>query len=102
FMPIVLFAIIFALVISEPTGIPLTPPVLLVNGINIAVALVAWFLLRKGRIGLRWAHALGSVAWLLTLINTLVSVGLTDAPTLVLPMMIELAALALIIDTRWA
>jgi signal transduction histidine kinase len=102
FMPIVLFAIVFALVISEPAGIPLTGVVLTINGINIVVALFAWWLLRRGRIDKKWAHAIGSIAWVLTPINTLVSVGLTDAPTLVLPLMIELAALALVIDTRWA
>lgn len=102
FLPIVLFAIVFALVVSEPTGIPLSAPVLIINAVNVAVALVAWLLLRKGRVPLAWAHAVGSLAWLLTPINTLVSVGLTDAPTLVLPLMIELAALALVIDTRWA
>ena len=102
FLPIVMFAIVLALIISKPSGIPLTRTVVAVNAAMMALGVVVYVQLRRGRITKRWAHAVGSLVWLMTPVNTLVSTGLTDAPTLVLPLMIELASLALLIETRWA
>jgi signal transduction histidine kinase/ActR/RegA family two-component response regulator len=102
FLPIVMFAIVLALIVSEPSGIPVTALVLVVNVCMLALAIGLFVLLRAGRISTRWAHPLGSLVWLMTPITTLVSTGLTDAPTLTLPLMIELASLALLIETRWA
>lgn len=102
FLPVVIVALLVALAVSEPSGIPLTPTILTVNGCVLAVALALFVQLRRGKISVRWAHAVGSFAWLCAPINTLVSTAITDAPTLTLPLMIELASLTLLIETRWA
>ena len=102
FLPIVMVAIVLALILSEPSGIPITFHVVVVNACVMAVAIVLFIQLRRRRIPTRWAHAAGSLVWLMTPITTLVATGLTDAPTLTLPLMIELASLALLIETRWA
>jgi signal transduction histidine kinase/ActR/RegA family two-component response regulator len=102
FLPVVIIAMVIALAISEPSGIPLTTPIVVVNVGIIGAAFTMFVLLRRGKIPLRWAHAIGSITWLFAPVNTIVSTGLTNAPTLTLPLMIELASLALLIDTRWA
>jgi signal transduction histidine kinase/CheY-like chemotaxis protein len=102
FLPVVVVAMLIALVVSEPAGIPLTTEILVVNGFMIVTATVLMIQLRRGKIPTRWAHAVGSIAWLFTPINTLVSTALTNAPTLTLPLMIQLASLTLLIETRWA
>ncbi|MBA3500805.1 MAG: response regulator [Myxococcota bacterium] len=102
FLPVVVIAMLVALVISEPSGIPLTREILVVNGLMFAAAVILMIQLRRGKIPAEWAHAVGALAWLFTPVNTLVSTALTSAPTLTLPLMIELASLTLLIDTRWA
>lgn len=102
FLPVVLIAMLIALPISEPSGIPLTREILIVNSVMIALAAVLYVQLRRNKIPLRWAPAVGAIAWLLAPINTIVSTALTNAPTLTLPLMIELASLTLLIETRWA
>ena len=102
FVPVVLFAIVFSLAISEPSGIAVTAPVLAVNAVNISIIVLLYVLLRRGKLAPRHGHAVLAVAWLTTPINTLFSVGMTGAPTLTLPLMIELASLALMISTSWA
>ena len=102
FLPIVMLAIVVALIISEPSGIPVTPTVVAVNSVTCISAIVLAIQLRRRKIGLKWAHVVGSIVWLMTPVNTLFSTALTDAPTLTLPLMIELASLALLVETRWA
>ena len=102
FLPVVLFGIVFALAISEPSGIPIDTPVLAVNLINISIVVGLWLAIRSKKVSRRHAHASLAVLWLMGPVNTLISVWLTGAPTLTLPLMIELASLALMIDTAWA
>ena len=102
FLPVVVIAMLVALVVSEPAGIPITREILAVNALMITAATFLMVQLRRGKIPLEWAHAVGSIAWLFTPINTIVSTALTNAPTLTLPLMIELASLTLLIETRWA
>ena len=102
FLPVVVIAILIALAISEPAGIPLTPSIFAINAVVITTAVVLYVQLRRNRIPTEWAHAVGSLVWLFAPIGTLISTGLTDAPTLTLPLMIELASLTLLIETRWA
>ena len=102
FLPVVIVAMIVALFVSEPAGIPLTREILAVNSLMIVSAIALMTQLRRGKVPARWAHAVGSIAWLFAPVNTLVSTALTNAPTLTLPLMIELASLTLLIETRWA
>jgi len=102
FLPVVLVALVVGLVVSEPSGVPVTRTILVVNAFVFASAVVLFVQLRRSKIPVTWAHAAASLVWLVNPITTLVSTGITDAPTLTLPLMIEIASLTLLIDTRWA
>ena len=101
FLPIVIFGIVVSLGISMPIGIPLPGPVLFINGAMLMFAVVLYGALRRRLIPGRNVHVVMAIVWLLTPINTLSSYLLTDNATLVLPMMLEVATAAVLVDTRW-
>jgi signal transduction histidine kinase/ActR/RegA family two-component response regulator len=101
FLPIVIGGILIALVVSKPSGIPISPGVIAINAAMCSVAIAMFLLLRAKKIPTRWAHAAGALVWVLAPINTLSSYAITGAPTLVLPLMLELTSAALLIDTAW-
>jgi signal transduction histidine kinase/CheY-like chemotaxis protein len=101
FLPIVIGGILIALAVSVPSGIPVSSAVFVINGLMCSVAITMFLLLRAKKIPTRLAHAVGALVWLLAPINTLSSYALTGAPTLVLPLMLELTTAALLIDTAW-
>ena len=101
FLPIVLVAIVVGLAVSPLIGIPIPFEVLAINAAMVTFAAVMYFALRLGKIAGRHAHMVGATAWCLTPINTISSYLITDSATLVLPLMVELAAAALLIDTAW-
>src|SRR5262245_21379085 len=100
-LPIVIFAIVASLGISMPIGIPLPPAVLLINGAMLTFAAALYVSLRRKIIPARFVHTVTAVTWLLTPINTLSSYVMTDNATLALPMMLELATAAVLVDTTW-
>ena len=102
FLPVVLTALVVGLVISEPSGVPVTRTILVVNAFVCAAAVVLLVQLRRNKIPIAWAHPVASLVWLVNPLATIVSTSLTSAPTLTLPLMIEIASLTLLIDTRWA
>jgi two-component system cell cycle sensor histidine kinase/response regulator CckA len=93
---------VIALVISEPSGVPITWPTVATNGVALLLGGLLYYALRKKKITPSQAHAVGALVWLLPPINTLTSLFLTDVPTLTLMLMIELAGIPILIDTRWA
>jgi signal transduction histidine kinase len=101
FLPIVIGAMLIGLGISVPVGIPLPASVLFINGAMLTFALAMYAMLRRRVIPQRFVHAVSGVVWLMTPINTLASYLITDNAMLVLPLMIELATAALMLDTRW-
>lgn len=101
FLPIVIGGIVLALAISEPAGVPVPGSVILINISMIAIAIGLFLALRKQMIPPRYAHAVGALVWVVAPLNTLSSYAITGAPTLVLPLMIELAGAAVMIDTVW-
>ncbi len=102
FLPIVLVGIVIALAISEPSGVPVTWPIIATNGVALAAGAALYIALRKGKLPVSQAHAVSALIWLLPPVNTLTSLLLTDVPTLTLMLMIELASIPILIDTRWA
>jgi len=102
FLPVVMFGIVIALVVSVPAGVPLPGQVIVVNAAMVALGLVLYFLLRAHKLPPRTAHAIGALVWALAPINTLSSYAVTGEVTLVMPLMIELASVALLVDTVWA
>lgn len=97
-----LVGIVIALAISEPSGVPVTIPILVTNAVVLGVGLVLYHALRSGRISATQAHAVGALVWLMPPVNTLTSLLITDVPTLTLMLMIELSSVPILIDTRWA
>ncbi len=102
FVPVEMLAFVVALAVSEPSGVPLTREIVALNGVLVAVLIVFFVAIRRNRIPTRWAHAAFTLLWTLAPLNTLLSMGITSAPTLALPLMIELASLSLLLETRWA
>jgi len=101
FVPIVIGGILLALAISAPIGIPLPASVLFINGAMLTFAITMYVALRRQMIPSRFVHVVGAMVWLVTPINTLSSYVITDNATLVLPLMIEMATAALMVDTMW-
>ena len=99
FLPVVIVGIVVALVISPIIDIPLPLSVLAINTGMIVFATAMYIVLRMGKVPNRHAHLVTAFVWCLTPINTLSSYLITDNATLVLPLMIELASAALIVDT---
>lgn len=102
FLPVVMIGIVIALAVSVPAGVPLPGIVIAINTGGIALGLTLYALLRAGKLPGGTAHAIGSLVWALAPINTLSSYAITGQATLVMPLMIEIAAVALIVDTTWA
>jgi signal transduction histidine kinase/CheY-like chemotaxis protein len=101
FLPVIIIGIIVGLIASGPAGIAV-PPMMAVMNVSLAcVGVLLFVLLRARKIPPRLAHATGAFVWLLPPINTLSSYAITGEPALVLPLMIEIAGAALLVDTRW-
>jgi signal transduction histidine kinase/ActR/RegA family two-component response regulator len=101
FVPILIGGVLLSLVISAPVGIPLPASALFINGLMLSFATVMYLALRRRVIAGRFVHVVAALVWLLPPVTTLSSYVLTDNPTLVLPLMIELASSALLVDTAW-
>jgi signal transduction histidine kinase/ActR/RegA family two-component response regulator len=101
-LPVVLGGISMGLVISAPMGVPVPPAAVVINLVIIAIGLALLVALRRNRIPGHLGHATMAIVWLLAPITTLSSYVLTKDPTLVLPLMVEIAGAALIVDTVWA
>ncbi|HEU4614658.1 MAG TPA: hypothetical protein VFS15_21345, partial [Kofleriaceae bacterium] len=101
FLPIVIGGILLALAVSPAIAIPLPGSVLFVNGAMLTFTVVLYAAIRRRVIPGRFVHVVSALVWLVTPINTLSSYLITDNATLVLPLMIEMATAALMVDTVW-
>jgi signal transduction histidine kinase/CheY-like chemotaxis protein len=101
FLPVVIAAILISLLVSTPLGIPLPTSMVVLDLANVVVAVVLYIALRRGAIPSRYIHAVSALTWLLPPINTLASYVVTGSPALVLPLLIEIATAAFLIDTMW-
>ncbi len=101
FLPVIIAGILIGLAVSGPAGVPVPPRMAVLNASLAFVAVVLFALLRAHKIPTRLAHATGAFVWLLPPINTLSSYAITGEPALMLPLMIEVAGAALLVDTRW-
>jgi len=102
FLPIVMLGIVIALAVSVPAGVPLPGIVIAINTAMIVLGLGLYLMQRAKKLPGRTAHLIGALVWALAPINTLSSYAITGESTLVMPLMIEIAAVALIVDTAWA
>ncbi|HEY5925397.1 MAG TPA: response regulator [Kofleriaceae bacterium] len=100
FLPIVIFGIGGSLVVSAPIGIPLPATVLFINAAMLTFAIVMYVALRRRMIHGSFVHVVAAMTWLVAPITTLSSYVMTDNATLVLPMMLEVATVAVLVDTR--
>ncbi len=99
--PFVLFSVVCALVVSEPTGVPLAPAVIAWNVCAIGIlSWLTWSLLTR-RIDPRWGHvALGAV-WVLPTFGTLLSEYFVHGELLTVVLVVELASAAILLRTSW-
>ena len=98
FLPIVIFGIGGSLGVSVPIGIPLPATVLFINGAMLAFAVAMYVALRRRMLRGRFVHVVAAMTWLVAPITTLSSYVMTDNATLVLPMMLEVATVAVMVN----
>ncbi|MEO7097278.1 MAG: histidine kinase dimerization/phospho-acceptor domain-containing protein, partial [Polyangiales bacterium] len=99
--PFVLFAMILALLVSEPTGVPLALPVIAWNAVAIpAIGALTWGLW-YGRLPVRWGHVALVLVWALPTIGTLLSKFFVPGALLTIVLTAEVAAGAILLRTRW-
>jgi len=99
--PFVMFAMTLAICLSEPSGVPLVTPVIVFNaGAFSALALLTAALWR-GRIPLWWAHAALALVWIVPTTGTLLSMYFVPDKLLTLVLIMEVAAAAMMLRTRW-
>ncbi len=100
--PLITAAIVVAAFASEPSGIPLTGGVLMVNGLTVLLGIALTILTRTRLVPTRYGHALAAAVWMLGPINTVFSVAVTGSIGLYAPVLIEIAISAILqINTAW-
>ncbi len=101
FLPLVVVALLVALVGSAPFGVPVPTTVLVTNIGMMALGVGLYIALRAEKLPPALAHAIGAFVWLLAPVNPLSSYAMTGEETLVMPLMIELATAVALVETRW-
>ncbi len=99
-VPLLLFAVTVALVISGPAGIPLGTPVFVVNAGVAIVLVITLVLLRANRVRGRHVHELAALVSILAPITTLATEAGTGV-ALAMVVMLEITASSLQISSRW-
>ena len=99
--PFVLFGMTLALVVSEPTGVPLASPVIAFNSLAIpALVGLTWALWRR-RVPTRWGHIALGLTWTIPTAGTLLSKYFVPDSMLTIVLIIEIAAAAIVLRSRW-
>src|SRR3990167_6109945 len=98
--PLVWVGVALALVFSQPIGIPVPGAVLAWNATAMAVLTLIMLALHRRWIPARRAHLLLGVLWLIPVAGTLLSRLLTSTEILTYALLIEIAAGAMMLDTR--
>ncbi len=93
--------IAMALLLSEPTGVALSAPVIAWNLFALPAMAVLSMLLMRRRVSARWGHAALAVVWWIPLAGTLVSQYFNANPGLTFLVVAEVAAAAVMLDRRW-
>jgi signal transduction histidine kinase/CheY-like chemotaxis protein len=100
--PWVLLGIVVSLVLSEPTGIPLSAPVLAWNVVTISVMSVLSFALMRRRVPAHYGHAVLAVIWWATVSGGLVSQYFSGETKLVFTYLVEAACASFMLRTSVA
>ena len=99
--PFILFAMTLALIVSEPTGVPLAGPVIAWNAVAIpAMGALTWALWRR-RVAVRWGHVALGVVWAVPTIGTLLSKYFVPDALLTIVLIAEIAAAAVLLRSTW-
>ncbi len=100
--PVVVLGIAGSFVLSIPSGIPLTAPIIGQNAACIALGVLLWVALARERVPLKYAH-LALIALVgLAPVNTILTQYVTRQSTLAFPFLLELAlAAAVVVSPRW-
>ena len=99
--PFLVLALIAAMVITGPSGIPLSRAVVVVNAVAMVAAVGLWLLLRSGRDLDRHGHRIGALLWGVAPGVTIATEIINRAPSLTVPFMIELITASIMTSTRW-
>jgi signal transduction histidine kinase/ActR/RegA family two-component response regulator len=102
FLPVVMLTNLVAVAVSQPTGVGLNNHILAVNTVTMALMVWGYVALRRGKVPSKGAHLLAAGVWCLSPVNTFTSFWATGSETLMFPLLIELVALAFLLDTRTA
>jgi hypothetical protein len=83
-------------------GIPQPPLVYALNGAAVCVTVALALILRAGQVGPRHANLAAAAVWLPAPLLTLATLAITGSPTLVYPILLEVALVAAAqTDPRW-
>lgn len=99
--PFVLFGMVLALLVSEPTGVPLAVPVIAWNAAAVPVMAAMTFCLWRRRVGKRWGHVALGVVWALPTAGTVISQYFVPDALLTLVLLTEVVAGAILLRSSW-
>jgi signal transduction histidine kinase/ActR/RegA family two-component response regulator len=97
--PCVLFGILVGLVLSEPTGIPLSAPVLAWNALTISMMSLLSYVLLRRRLPARYGHAALAAIWWAAVSGGLVSQFFSGDTKLVFTYLVEIAGASFMLRT---
>ncbi len=98
--PFVLLAIVIGLAMSEPSGIPLSTPIIAWNVVIITVMAALCSALWRRRIPARFAHVALLITWWAPISGGLIAQYITRSDQLVLTYIVEVAGAAFMMRTR--
>lgn len=99
--PFVLFAVLLALIVSEPSGVPLATPVIVFNaGVIPVFGALTWALWRR-RLAVRWGHIALGLVWTVPIAGTLLSKYFVPDSMLTIVLVVEIAGAAIILRRWW-
>lgn len=94
-------ALIIALAVSAPLGIPVAPASYVINALACAFAIALHILVRRHAVPLAAAHSVLAALMVAAPINTISSAHFTQDPRLSAPLMIAVLAMSLQLDRAW-
>ena len=99
--PIVVVAIAASLLVSEPTNIPISRSIVIVNLADLALVMVLAFALFTRRVPERWGHVASSALWWAPVVTTLTSFYVTHSKLLALLLLLEMSSGAMLLHAGW-
>jgi signal transduction histidine kinase/CheY-like chemotaxis protein len=99
--PLGLVGLLLCLALSEPSGIPVSIPVLLWNIFAAALLGILCFLLVKRRVPVRFGHVVLAAEWWLAVMGTLITAYFTgETKLLAAIVLVEVCCAAIMVETR--